>query len=128
MSKQSRNEIFEQTSFLHGANAAYIEDLYSRYQENAGSVTADWRAFFSGLKERKELVIEDARGPSWKRPDWPEPANGEYISALGGDWTTVAEKKIEQQIASAAQVDGVELSPAETMKAVRDSIRALMLI
>ncbi|MBX2806777.1 MAG: 2-oxoglutarate dehydrogenase E1 component, partial [Hyphomicrobiales bacterium] len=109
-------------------NAAYIEDLYSRYQENAGSVTADWRAFFSGLKERKETVIEDARGPSWKRANWPEPANGEYIAALAGDWATVAEKKIEQKIASVAHEEGVELSPAETMKAVRDSIRALMLI
>ena len=128
MSKQSRNELFEQTSFLHGVNAAYIEDLYSRYQENAGAVTADWRAFFSGLKERKETVIEDARGPSWKRPDWPEPSNGEYIAALAGDWATVAEKKIEKKIAGAAHEEGVELSPAETMKAVRDSVRALMLI
>ncbi|MGB0086382.1 MAG: 2-oxoglutarate dehydrogenase E1 component [Rhodomicrobiaceae bacterium] len=128
MSKQIQNEIFEQTSFLHGVNAAYIEDLYSRFQENPGSVSADWRAFFGGLKERKETVIADARGPSWKRTDWPLPVNGELVTALAGDWAEVAERQIGQKIAQQAQTEGFELSPAETMKAVRDSIRALMLI
>jgi 2-oxoglutarate dehydrogenase E1 component len=128
MSKQGQNELFEQTSFLHGVNAAYIEDLYSRFQDNPGSVTADWRTFFNGLKERKETVIADARGPSWKRTDWPEPVNGELVAALAGDWVEAGERQIEQKIARHAQAEGFELSPAETMKAVRDSIRALMLI
>ncbi len=128
MSKQAQNELFEQTSFLHGVNAAYIEDLYSRFQDNPGSVTSDWRAFFGGLKERKETVIADAQGPSWKRPDWPMQNNGELVSALAGDWAEAGERQIEQKIAVKAQANGVELSPAETMKAVRDSIRALMLI
>jgi 2-oxoglutarate dehydrogenase E1 component len=128
MNKQAQNELFEQTSFLHGANAAYIEDLYSRFQQNPGSVTADWRAFFTGLKERKEAVIADAKGPSWKRVDWPPPVNGEIVAAFAGDWAEAAERQIEHKIIGHAQVEGVELSPAETMKAVRDSIRALMLI
>jgi 2-oxoglutarate dehydrogenase E1 component len=128
MSKQGQNELFEQTSFLHGVNAAYIEDLYSRFQENPGAVTADWRAFFGGLKERKETVMADAQGPSWKRADWPMPTNGELVTALAGDWAEAAERQIERKLAVQAQVEGVELSPAETMKAVRDSIRALMLI
>ena len=129
MSKQpSLSDIFEQSSFLHGANAAYIEDLYSRFQENPGAVTADWRAFFGGLKERKEDVLADAKGPSWKRPDWPVPVNGELVTALAGDWQEAAERRIEQKISDQAQTKGVELSPAETLKAVRDSIRALMLI
>ncbi len=128
MSKQGTNELFEHTSFLHGVNAAYIEDLYSRFQENPGAVTADWRAFFGGLKERKETVVADAHGPSWKRADWPIPTNGELVTALAGDWAEAAERQIEQKLAVQAQSKGVELSPAETMKAVRDSIRALMLI
>jgi len=128
MSKQGQNELFEHTSFLHGVNAAYIEDLYSRFQDNPGAVTADWRAFFGGLKERKETVVADAQGPSWKRADWPIPNNGELVTALAGDWAEAAERQIERKLAVQAQVDGVELSPAETMKAVRDSIRALMLI
>jgi len=128
MSKQSQNNLFEQTSFLHGVNAAYIEDLYSRFQQNPGAVTTDWRTFFAGLKERSEDVIADARGPSWKRTDWPLPVDGEHVSALAGDWAEQAERDLEQKITGKAQVEGVELSPAETMKAVRDSIRALMLI
>jgi 2-oxoglutarate dehydrogenase E1 component len=129
MNKQpSLNDLFEQSSFLHGANAAYVEDLYSRFQENPGAVTADWRAFFGGLKERKEDVVADARGPSWKRADWPLAVNGELVNALAGDWQEAAERRIEQKISGHANADGVELSPAETLKAVRDSIRALMLI
>ena len=128
MSKQGQNELFEQTSFLHGVNAAYIEDLYSRFQNNPGSVTSDWRAFFNEMKERKETVIADAQGPSWKRSDWPEPVNGELVTALAGDWAETAERQIEEKISEKAQAEGVELTPAETMKAVRDSIRALMLI
>ncbi len=124
----SLNDVFEQSSFLHGVNAAYIEDLYSRFQENPGAVTADWRAFFGGLKERKEDVIAEARGPSWKRQDWPAPVDGELVNALAGDWQETAERHIEQKISGRAQNEGVELSPAETLKAVRDSIRALMLI
>jgi 2-oxoglutarate dehydrogenase E1 component len=128
MSKQGQNQLFEQTSFLHGVNAAYIEDLYSRFQENPGAVTADWRAFFGGLKERKETVVADAQGPSWKRADWPIPTNGELVTALAGDWAEAAERQIERKLAVQAQTEGVELSAADTMKAVRDSIRALMLI
>ncbi len=128
MSKQSPNDLFDQTSFLHGVNAAYIEDLYSRFQDNPGAVSADWRAFFSGLKERKETVVADAAGPSWKRADWPVPVNGELVAALAGDWAETAERGIEQKIAAQAQAGGFELSPGETLTAVRDSIRALMLI
>jgi 2-oxoglutarate dehydrogenase E1 component len=124
----SLNDIFEQSSFLHGVNAAYIEDLYSRYQDNPGAVAADWRAFFGGLKERKEDVLAELRGPSWRRRDWPVPVDGELVQALAGDWVEAAERQIEQKIVSQAHIEGVELSPAETLKAVRDSIRALMLI
>ncbi len=128
MSKQTPNDLFEQTSFLHGVNAAYIEDLYSRFQDNPGAVSADWRAFFAGLKERKETVVADAAGPSWKRTDWPVPVNGELVAALAGDWAEAAERGIEQKIAAQAHTGGFELSPSETLTAVRDSIRALMLI
>jgi hypothetical protein len=35
------------TSFLYGGNAAYIEDLYARYQGRPGLVDPEWRAFFA---------------------------------------------------------------------------------
>jgi formylglycine-generating enzyme required for sulfatase activity len=91
----SLNDVFEQSSFLHGVNAAYIEDLYSRFQENPGAVAADWCAFFTGLKERKEDVLAEARGPSWKRNDWPSHVNGELVTALAGEWQEAGERQIE---------------------------------
>lgn len=128
MSKFGPNAIFEQTSFLHGVNSAYIEDLYTRFQENPGAVPADWRSFFTGLKERKEIVLAEAKGPSWKHDEWPFLNQAETLSAFGGDWSQFAERRIEERLAAQAQNEGVVLSPAETLQAVRDSIRALMLI
>ncbi|NBS03124.1 MAG: hypothetical protein EBS72_13570, partial [Rhizobiales bacterium] len=43
MARQDQNEALLQTSFLYGANASYIEDLYARYQDNPNSVDAEWR-------------------------------------------------------------------------------------
>jgi 2-oxoglutarate dehydrogenase E1 component len=127
MRKQDLNELFARTSFLHGANASYVEDLYGRFQDNPGSVSADWRAFFTDLKERKEQVIAEVRGPSWKQPGWPIAENGDLVSALAGDWDG-HDREIEQKISAKAQENGVALSPTETLQAVRDSLRALMLI
>ncbi|MEJ2116505.1 MAG: 2-oxoglutarate dehydrogenase E1 component, partial [Alphaproteobacteria bacterium] len=129
MKKHAPNDFFDQTSFLHGINAAYIEDLYARFQENPGAVSADWRSFFTELKDRKENVVAEANGPSWKREDWPPAGNGELITALsGGDWPELAGRHLEDRIAAAAQANGFELSSNDTMLAVRDSVRALMLI
>jgi 2-oxoglutarate dehydrogenase E1 component len=128
MSKLGPNAVFEQTSFLHGVNSAYIEDLYSRFQENPGAVPADWRSFFTGLKERKEIVLAEARGPSWKHDQWPILNNSELLTAFGGDGAQYVERRLEERLAAQAQSEGVVLSPAETLQAVRDSIRALMLI
>ena len=45
--RQEQNEIFQQTQFLDGANAVYIEQLYAQYQDNPASVSADWQEYFS---------------------------------------------------------------------------------
>ncbi len=127
MSRQDLNDIFARTSFLHGTNAAYVEDLYAQYQENPSSVDADWQNFFAELKDGRASVPADANGPSWERSDWPIPANGELVSVLDSDWTPV-EKELQGKIQSKAQGKGVELSKAETLKATQDSIRALMMI
>ena len=44
MSRQDANAAFARTSFLYGANAAYIEDLYARYEQDPASVDAEWQA------------------------------------------------------------------------------------
>ena len=69
MSRQDANAAFARTSFLYGGNAAYVEQLHSRYEANPASVDAEWRAFFEGLKDDRADVIKGASGPSWKRPN-----------------------------------------------------------
>src|SRR4029077_14192101 len=59
--------------------------------------------------------------------DWPQPARGELISALDGDWHEV-EKTVGNKLKARAQGAGVEVSSAEVQQATRDSIHALMLI
>ena len=77
MSRQDANAAFARTSFLYGGNAPYIEDLYARYQSDPQAVDAQWQAFFHSLKDERAAVLHGADGPSWKRPDWPQPARGE---------------------------------------------------
>ncbi len=127
MPRQDANERFLQTSFLYGGNAAYIEDLYARYQENPSSLDAEWQAFFRALKDEGTLVRRNARGASWKTPGWPVPVNGELVSALDGNWGQV-ERAVGDKIKAKAQAKGAELSQVEVQQATRDSVRALMLI
>ncbi|MGO4571918.1 2-oxoglutarate dehydrogenase E1 component [Microvirga sp. 2TAF3] len=127
MSRQDANEKFLNTAFLDGANAPYIEDLYARYQENPASVDPEWQAFFGALKDDKQAVTQNARGASWKKPNWPVPANGELISALDGNWAQV-EKAVGDKIKAKAQNKGAEISQEQVLQATRDSVRAIMLI
>src|SRR5262249_4231250 len=127
MSRQDANAAFALTSFLYGGNGAYIDDLYARYQADPNAVDGDWRAFFQSLKDEAGDGAAAARGPSWKRPDWPQPARGELVAALDGGWGA-AEKAVGDRIRERAQAKGVEVSPADVQRATRDSIRALMLI
>ncbi|MGB5948044.1 MAG: 2-oxoglutarate dehydrogenase E1 component [Parvibaculum sp.] len=123
MSNGSANERFERTSFLYGTNAAFVEELYARYQEDPQSVDAEWRNFFDGLGDAPEDVKKVARGASWKRSDWPLIANGELVSALDANWTTL-EAPIKQKISERK----AGASEEEIRSATLDSVRALMMI
>jgi 2-oxoglutarate dehydrogenase E1 component len=127
MSRQDTNAAFARSSFLYGGNAEYIDDLYARFERNPGSVDAGWQEFFRGLKDDRANAQRAAHGPSWQRPDWPQLARGELLSALAGEWQEV-HKVVGDKITARAQVTGVELSAAEVQQATRDSIHALMLI
>ncbi len=127
MSRQALNDALLSTSFLYGANAGYIEDLYARYEKDPNSVDAEWQAFFGALKDDPASVEKSARGASWQKPNWPIHANGELVSALDGNWGTV-EKTIGDKIQKTAQAKGAEVSPADVLRATRDSVRALMMI
>jgi 2-oxoglutarate dehydrogenase E1 component len=127
MSRQDANAAFALTSFLYGGNAGYIDDLYARYQADPNSVDGEWGAFFQSLKDEGADPAKNARGPSWRKRDWPLPARNDLTAALDGDWREV-ERVVGDKIKAKAQSTGVELSAADVQQATRDSIRALMLI
>ena len=127
MSRQDANAAFALTSFLYGSNAAYIEDLYARYEADPQAVDAEWQSFFQSLKDNAADVEKNARGPSWGRPDWPPLPGGDLVAALDGNWAEVG-NGVGTKVKAQAQSRGVELSSADIERATRDSIRALMLI
>jgi 2-oxoglutarate dehydrogenase E1 component len=127
MSRQDANAVFARTSFLYGGNAAYIENLYARYEKDPAAVDAEWRAFFEGLKDSPADVAKSAQGASWKKPNWPLRPDGDLVAALDGQWAET-EKKLGEKISAKAKEKGVELTSADVMQATRDSIHALMLI
>ena len=67
MSTVKNNNIFEKTSFLGGNSSQFIEELYSQYVQNPESISSEWKEFFDGLKDKKEEIVNTAKGPSWAR-------------------------------------------------------------
>ncbi len=136
MTRHARNEHFLKTSFLQGTNASYIEDLQEQYEHNPGSVSDEWRHFFESLKEERQRTRVDDRsipvvsgngGPSWGVPVSELTAHDDLIAALTGD-DGPAESAIRARLQQRSHQAGVELSPAASVRATQDSIRALMLI
>jgi 2-oxoglutarate dehydrogenase E1 component len=76
MTRHELNDVFASTSFLNGANALYLEQLYARFQRDPNSVGAEWQAFFTSLNDDMDDVLAEARGPSWK------PSDGVFGTAL----------------------------------------------
>jgi 2-oxoglutarate dehydrogenase E1 component len=127
MSRQDANAAFALSSFLYGANAPYIEEMYARFEKNPASVDADWQEFFKSLKDQPADVERSVEGPSWEKANWPVVARDDLVSALDGNWAAV-EKTVGDKLSAKAQAKGVELSAADIQQGTRDSIRALMLI
>jgi 2-oxoglutarate dehydrogenase E1 component len=127
MSRQDANAAFALSSFLQGTNAAYIDDLYARYERDPASVDSEWQDFFKSLKDNPADVAKNAEGASWGRDNWPVTPRDELTSALDGNWAQV-EKAVGTKIAAKAQAKGVDLSAVDVNQATRDSVRALMLI
>jgi 2-oxoglutarate dehydrogenase E1 component len=127
MSRQELNQSLLQTSFLYGANAAYIEELHARYEKDPSSVDAAWGEFFAALKDDPATVARNAQGASWEKPNWPVTPRNDTISALDGNWGDV-EKAVGDKLKAKGQAKGAEVSAADIQRATRDSVRALMMI
>ncbi len=125
----------ERSSFLFGANAGFIADLYARFLKEPGSVDASWGGFFAELDDDSRAVLDELRGASWsprdgdllanglRKPDivlTDGPAAAPMAAQMGGPGNGA-------MIAHAQAVYG-GISPDQLRQAVLDSLRALMLI
>ena len=130
MSRQALNEAFLRTSFLNAANAPYIEDMQAEYERNPGSVSDEWRRFFESLKEQPVANPNAFQGPTWAVPNallLNDSKGDDLVGALTGNYQD-AERSIRDKLSARAQFAGFEMSPAASLRATQDSIRALMLI
>ena len=101
---EENNELLEQSSFLSGTNAAFIESLYARYQENPEAVDASWRVYFAELDERGLSPTQLGRGPAWRRDAKVQVENGELVDPLTGQWPAKTSGTVsEQDLRASAQ-------------------------
>ena len=130
MTDQSSNDQFHASSFMQGANATYLEQLYAQYAGDPKAVDDAWASFFEALGDTDLDVKAEASGPSWARRDWPPTPADDLTGALTGEWAVppAEAKAAAAKIADKAESKGAEISDAQIQQAVLDSIRALMLI
>ncbi len=63
-------------SFLTGANAGFIADLYARFLDDPGSVDESWRRFFAEIGEDGSAALAELRAPRWDKPPVHSGGNG----------------------------------------------------
>src|SRR5712691_3026445 len=94
----------DHSTFLSGANAEFIAELYARFLENPEEVDESWRRFFADIGDDASAIRAERAGPPWARP--LPPLNGEPPAQ-----------------APAVPIDGIAID-----QAAADSIRAVQLI
>jgi 2-oxoglutarate dehydrogenase E1 component len=118
-----QNQLFLGSAFLYGGNAAYLEQMQAAFAKDPSSVPESWQSFFRDLDDTAEDATRNADGASWKRTDWPAPAEADETAAFDGNWTLV-EPKLERKLKAQAP----NASAEDISQSVKDSIRALMMI
>ncbi|EJL30211.1 2-oxoglutarate dehydrogenase, E1 component [Caulobacter sp. AP07] len=120
------NQVLTETSFLYGANAAFVEDLYARWAENPASVEPSWAAFFATLSDQADQVKRAAQDPAWTPRQAPA-VRPEWLSAIDGLWPTVA-PAVEAKMTKAIEAKAPGTSAEAVRAATLDSLRAIMMI
>ncbi|MCX8508492.1 MAG: 2-oxoglutarate dehydrogenase E1 component, partial [Rhodobacteraceae bacterium] len=127
MTDHPQNDQFHASSFLQGANGAYVEQMYARFAADPQSVDSTWAAFFRSLGDNERDVRQEAAGASWGRADWPPSPADDLTAALTGEWPVDAKAAGDKIRAKAAEV-GITITDDQLKRAVLDSLRALMII
>ncbi len=102
------------SSFLAGANSAFVEELYARYLNNPQSVDGEWQDFFAGLEDEAPSVARALAGASWS------PRKDRIVGKGNGVAEAIVDLSAIETTARTA--------PGDVRGAITDSIRALMLV
>jgi 2-oxoglutarate dehydrogenase E1 component len=120
------NQVLTETSFLYGANAAFVEDLYARWAENPGSVEPSWAAFFATLSDQADQVKRAAQDPpgrrARRRPS--APTGCRPSTASGRPWPPPSKPRWPRPSRPRLPATSAEAVRAATL----DSLRAIMMI
>jgi len=54
-------------TFLNGTNAPYVAELFFKFKQNKKSIDSSWVDFFQSLNEDEISVLNDFKGPKWKK-------------------------------------------------------------
>ena len=54
-------------TFLNGANAPYVAELFFKFKQDSKSVDSSWVNFFQSLNEDEISIISDFNGPKWQK-------------------------------------------------------------
>ncbi|MDB5392847.1 MAG: sucA [Rhodospirillales bacterium] len=117
-------------NFLSGVDGGYVAELYARFLHDRGAVDPSWAEIFAELGDDERSLLSELNGPSWapaKNIDGPPNgtanANG-AVANIGAKANGVA----TNGLAADNVAPGGTLGLDQLKVAVRDSIRALMLI
>jgi 2-oxoglutarate dehydrogenase E1 component len=116
------NQVLSETSFLYGANAAFVEDLYARFAEAPDSVEASWRVSSSSWATTgaaRQALAE----PSWTRPSTRHGPSGLDV----GRGRHVAGRRSQDRPRPSPSKTPAA-SPEQIRAATLDSVRAIMMI
>ncbi|MBM3597978.1 MAG: 2-oxoglutarate dehydrogenase E1 component [Alphaproteobacteria bacterium] len=111
------------SSFLNGANAPFIAELYERYLADRNSVDASWQRFFAELSDAPQAVQQEVAGASWA-------PRGTRVIGAGGNGAAASLSPAKPGAAARASTaaGGRTVSADEVRAATLDSVRALMMI
>jgi len=131
----------DESSFLSGANAPFVAELYARFLADPASVDASWGQFFGELGDGAREALLDYAGASWAPRGTSVIGNGNS----GGNGSGAAPAPVSPAApvapaaassartatpvpATAAAAAPAPITDATVRAATIDSIRALMMI
>jgi 2-oxoglutarate dehydrogenase E1 component len=107
--------------FLSGVDGGYIAQLYARFLQDRNSVDPSWTEIFAELGDDERSLLAELNGPSWVSKPGNGHVNATAIEASAPNGAAKANGAVTAPAPMALGLDQLKI-------AVRDSIRALMLI